>query len=195
MPEAPLTKQEKTYLLKLARKTIEYVFQTGEEYFPSPAEVPTRRIVEDGAVFVTLWIKNAKKKILRGCIGTLEAHRPLFQDLVDNAISAAFRDPRFLPLKPQELKNVVIGISYLTKPEEVKVKGWKDLTVKLNPGKTGLIIQKGLARATYLPAVWEELQDKEAFMRNLCMKAGLEADEWKEPGMRFFFYEADEFEE
>jgi AMMECR1 domain-containing protein len=84
----------------------------------------------------------------------------------------------------------------LTAPEPFPVKDEKDLLKKLTPKKHGLIIQKGFARATFLPVVWEQLPTKEEFLNHLCMKAGLEAEAWKDTGkMKFFVYEAEEFEE
>lgn len=186
-----LTGKEKKFLLGLARRSIQHYLDTGKAPDVAPGEVPSKRLVEDGACFVTLHIG----KSLRGCIGTLEAHRPLFLDCIDNALSAAFGDPRFMPLREDELPKVRISISFLTKPVPLNNNGPEDLLRKLVPGKHGLIIQRGLARATFLPAVWEQLPEKEEFLSHLSMKAGLEPDGWKAKGAKFFVYEAEEFSE
>ena len=187
-----LNKNEKEFLLKLARKTLTHYFGTGKILNIEPGEVPTKKLVENGACFVTLY----KNKELRGCIGTLEAHQPLVFDVIENALNSAFRDPRFPQLGAAELEKVKISISVLSLPEPFPVKDEKDLLKKLKPKKHGLIIEKGWAHATFLPVVWEELKTKEEFLPNLCMKAGLTPEEWKDTkSMKFFIYEAEEFEE
>ncbi len=184
--------KEQRFLLALARKSIEYYLKNGKQMVLDPKDVPSKRLIEDGACFVTLY-KNGG---LRGCIGTLEAHRPLVMDVIDNAVCSAFGDPRFPEMRGDELPLVKISISFLTPPEKFPVKDEKDLLSRLDPKKHGLIIQKGYARATFLPVVWEELPDKTEFLRHLCMKAGLNPDEWKDTrSMKFFVYEAQEFGE
>ncbi len=186
-----LTDKEKEYLLSLARRSIAHFLKNGMMLTVMPDEVPTERLVEDGACFVTL--KTGEN--LRGCIGSLEAHRPLFMDCVENAVAAAFQDPRFRPLEPPELPSIRISISFLTKPEPFPVKGPEDLLARLIPGKHGLIMRKGMARATFLPAVWEQLPEKQQFLSQLSLKAGMGPDGWKEKGVEFQVYEADEFSE
>lgn len=187
-----LDQKEMKFLLTLARRSIDHYLRNGSRMEIKPQEVPTKRLIEDGACFVTLYMGGE----LRGCIGTLEAHRPLVMDVIDNALSSAFGDPRFPPLSLEELPKVKISISYLSKPEPFPVKDEKDLLSKLVPNKHGLIIQKGYARATFLPVVWEQLPEKKEFLSHLCEKAGLAPDEWKDTkGMEFSVYEAQEFEE
>lgn len=186
-----LTNDEKKFLLGLARKSISHYLSTGRKLSVAPAEVPSEKLVEDGACFVSLH----KGKELRGCIGTLEAHRPLFMDVIDNAIASAVGDPRFYPLTMVELEKVRISISVLTKPEELKIKSPEELPEKLMSEKHGLIIQQGVARATFLPAVWIHFPKKEEFLRRLSLKAGLGPDGWKDPRTKFFVYEALEFSE
>lgn len=187
-----LGKKEKEYLLKLARESISTYFKTGKRMELAPQSVPSKWMTENGACFVTLYIG----KQLRGCIGTLEAHRPLVFDVIENALSSAFEDPRFYPLRPEELGKATISISVLSAPKPFPVKDSADLLKKLVPKKHGLIIKKGYARATFLPVVWEELGKKEEFLMHLCMKAGLEGDAWRDTkGIEFFAYEAEEFSE
>jgi len=186
-----LTEKEKKFLLVIAREAIGRYLEKGVKLDLKPSEVPTKRLTEDGACFVTLHMGGE----LRGCIGSLEAHRPLVMDVIDNALACAFGDPRFFPLAAGELPKVRISISVLTKPEPFPVKGPEDLLKKLEPKKHGLILEQGTARATFLPAVWDELPEKEEFLAHLSMKAGLAPDGWKSPRARFFVYEAEEFSE
>ncbi|MEM3422821.1 MAG: AmmeMemoRadiSam system protein A [Candidatus Bilamarchaeaceae archaeon] len=186
-----LTVDEKKFLLKLARKAIAYYFKTNKKIELVPSEIPTKKLVEPGACFVTL----RKGKELRGCIGSLEAHQPLFKDVIDNALAAAFGDPRFYPLTPAELNEIKISISYLTPAVEVKLNSPEEILEKLEVGKHGLIIQRGWARATFLPAVWEELPSKIDFLQHLSIKAGLGPNGWRDKQTKFFIYEAEEFSE
>jgi len=127
-----------------------------------------------GASFVTL----EKQGELRGCIGSLEAHRPLLVDIAENAFAAAFQDPRFPPLQEQELNELEIHISLLTPAEAFPVKDETDLLQQLNIGIDGLILQEGRHRATFLPSVWESLPDPKQFLTQLKLKAGLPSDYW-----------------
>ena len=187
-----LNRKEKDYLLALARESVAHYFRKGFRMDVQPKDVPTRRLTENGACFVTLHIG----KDLRGCIGTLEAHRPLVMDVIDNALAAAFGDPRFHRLRPEELPKVTFSISVLGEPKPFPVKDSADLLKRLVPHRHGMILQKGYARATFLPVVWEQLPEKEEFLSHLCMKAGLAADAWRDTdGMEFQVYEAEEFSE
>ncbi|MDD5171533.1 MAG: AmmeMemoRadiSam system protein A [Candidatus ainarchaeum sp.] len=187
-----LNAKEKKYLLGLARKTVAQYLETGSTLELKPEDVPHKSLTENGACFVTLYIG----KELKGCIGTLEAHRPLVFDVIDNALGAAFNDPRFYPVTKEELPKVKFSMSVLSAPKPLLVKDADDLLKKLVPHKHGLIIQSGYARATFLPVVWEQLTKKEEFLSHLCMKAGLLPDEWKRTkGIQFYTYEAEEFSE
>lgn len=193
MDEKEFTKKEKEFLLQVARKSIDYYLKNGKIMDLQPGELVSEKLMKDGACFVSLHVKENHE--LRGCIGTLEAHIPLVLDVINNAVGSAFEDPRFYPLRREELDGIKISISILTEPKKVEIKDGEDLLKKLVPNKHGLLVKKGWARATFLPVVWEQLTKKEEFLEHLCMKAGLGKNEWKEPGMEFFFYEAIEFEE
>ncbi|MFH1394311.1 MAG: AmmeMemoRadiSam system protein A [Candidatus Micrarchaeota archaeon] len=186
-----LSEKDKGFLLKLARQAIEHFFKTGKVLEVPPDEIDSPALIEDGACFVTL---HSDGDELRGCIGSLEAHRPLFTDIIGNALASAFEDLRFTPLTQPELKDVKISISILTKPVRFDG-GGEGLFRALEPGKHGLIIQKGVARATFLPAVWKQLPEKEQFLNQLCLKAGMGPGAWKDEGVEFFLYEAVEFSE
>ena len=126
------------------------------------------------ATFVTL--KRAGG--LRGCIGSLEALRPLVEDVNANAFAAAFRDPRFPPVAAIELDGLAVCVSVLSEPEAIAAASELDLLDQLRPGVDGLILQAGHRRATFLPAVWESLPEPRAFLRQLKLKAGLAEDDW-----------------
>lgn len=122
----------------------------------------------DGAVFVTLKYDND----LRGCIGSIIAHRTLFDDLVHNAASAGFSDPRFAPLSAEELSHLRLEVSVLSEPKILEYKDYADLLQKVQPNIDGLILQHGVYQGTFLPQVWEELATPELFLEHLSMKAG-----------------------
>lgn len=121
------------------------------------------------ATFVTLH----KRGKLRGCIGHLEATQPLIFDVNENAFNAASKDYRFDPVTPDELSDITISVSILNKPEAVDFNSYKDLLKKLTPNEDGVIVTKGRNRATFLPQVWEHLNDPEDFVTALLSKAGL----------------------
>ena len=191
MPTAPLTAEEQAYLLTLARSTIETTLGVQPTAVPSE-ETRTSRLLAPGAAFVTLHTRDGN---LRGCIGSLVAHRPLVEDVRENAIAAAFRDPRFSPVRAEELPNIVVEVSVLTPPERLDFDGPEDLIHKLRPHVDGVIIERGWNRATFLPQVWEQLPSPEAFLSNLCYKAGLPGNAWRRPDLKVSIYQVEEFEE
>ena len=136
-----------------------------------------------GATFITL--KQGAK--LRGCIGTLHAHRPLLDDVKANAVSAAFRDPRFRPLTAAELDTTRLELSLLSAVEPLAFENESDALSKLRPGVDGVILQYGYHQSTFLPQVWEELSTPTEFMAHLKRKAGLPPDFW-EPEMKLARY-------
>jgi AmmeMemoRadiSam system protein A len=186
-----LTKEDKKYLLDLARRSIKHYLKKGITLDIQPTEITNEKLTEYCACFVTIHINNE----LRGCIGSLEKCRPLVNDVVHNAIACAFEDPRFQPLSVDEFNKIKISISVLTKPEPFPVKSPEDLLKKLTPKKHGLILKQGWNRATFLPVVWEQLTDKEKFLTHLSIKAGLSPDGWRDPKTEYEVYEAIEFSE
>ncbi len=133
-------------------------------------------LAEPGATFVTL----TQRGQLRGCIGSLEAQRPLVIDVAENAIAAAFRDPRFPPLEKDEYSRTRVEVSLLTPAEPFPVVSEADALSRLRPGIDGLILNYGRRRATFLPQVWESLPEPRQFVAQLKLKAGLPADFWHE---------------
>ena len=126
-------------------------------------------LADEGAVFVTLNLNGA----LRGCIGSIIAHRSLIDDIIHNAKAAAFEDPRFFPLSESEFEKIELELSILTQPQKVEYEDIEDLKSKIEIGKDGVILKRGYNQATFLPQVWEELSNFEQFFAHLCKKAGL----------------------
>ena len=165
-------------LTEIARKTLEAYFR-GEEFEP---DVKTKRKYnEKKACFVTL----AKNSVLRGCIGCLEARQVLWREVIENAINAAFHDPRFIQLKEDELKDIKIEISILTKPKELTFKTSDELLKKIK-NNMGLILRKKFCSSTFLPQVWEQIPNKKEFLEHLSMKAGLNKDAWKDAEIWYY---------
>ncbi|HEC33427.1 MAG TPA: AmmeMemoRadiSam system protein A [Chloroflexi bacterium] len=186
----PLSPKDRQYLLTLARQTIVRVLE-GED----PPPVDLAALPEDlrgpGASFVTLTIGGG----LRGCIGSIEPRQPLALDVRENALGAAFRDPRFPPLAKEELDRLHIEVSVLTRPQPLPYTSPDDLLVKLRPRVDGVIIERGWYRATFLPQVWEKLPDPREFLAHLCLKAGLPSDDYRRPGLQVLIYQVEKFEE
>jgi hypothetical protein len=133
-------------------------------------------LLEHGACFVTL----TQNQQLRGCIGTLEAHRPLLVDVKANAQSAALRDPRFSPLTASELERTEVEISLLSAMQVLQFSGEGEALAQLQPGVHGVVFEFGRHRSTFLPQVWEQLPSVVEFMMHLKYKAGLSANFWAE---------------
>lgn len=184
----PLSESKRAWLLGIARQSIEYGLQHHRPLPVTPAEHPP--FDRQGASFVTLHRQGA----LRGCIGSLEAHRPLLLDIADNAYAAAFRDPRFPPLQPQEFDDLEIAVSLLSAPEAMSFDNQPALLEQIRPGIDGLILQDGPRRGTFLPSVWESLPDRADFLAQLKLKAGLPADHWSD-STRVWRYTTESFSE
>jgi len=185
-----LTSEERNTLLKLARETIEARARRRDVPKVDLQAAP-ESLARDGASFVTL----TKAGSLRGCIGSLEARRPLILDVQENAISAAFNDPRFPPLSARELAAVQVEVSVLSAPEPLAYAGAEDLIAKLRPDVDGVVIERDWRRATFLPQVWEKLPDPHEFLEHLCLKAGLSSDAYRRPGLDVYTYQVEKFEE
>jgi len=156
-------------LLVIARSTI------GAELGVATASEPRHSALgQPAATFVTL--KQSGE--LRGCIGTLKPQRPLGVDVRENALAAAFRDPRFPPLSVREYERTAVEVSLLSADERIDVATEADLIAQLRPGVDGLILQYGVQRATFLPQVWETLPEPRGFVAALKRKAGLPVDFW-----------------
>jgi hypothetical protein len=181
-------------LVKLARQTI--MKRLGLEISSSESnsiadflqndELKSRR-----GTFVTL----KKAGNLRGCIGSLSAEESILDGIKRNAVNAAFHDPRFPALSVDEITDVDIEISILTSPQILEYADSADLISKLRINVDGVILQKGIRRATFLPQVWEQLPRPEDFLSHLCIKAGLSANAWENTKLEISTYQVQYFEE
>lgn len=136
-----------------------------------------------GACFVTL----TQQEQLRGCIGTLEAHRALGDDVKANAVAAAFRDPRFKQLEKQELDGIRVEVSVLSAIESIAFRDEDDALAQLRPEIDGVIFDYGHHHGTFLPQVWEDFRDPRVFLGHLKYKAGLPPDFW-DPAVKLSRY-------
>lgn len=168
------SKSLSNFMLDLARKAIDYYLENRRELEIEKESVP-KELTKKAATFVTL----TKNGHLRGCIGHLEAYSELYRSIISNSVAAAFFDPRFDPVT----KNEAVGLSV-----EISVLGeFRHVTSfeELKKGD-GVVLIKGRNRAVFLPQVWEELPEKEEFLKYLAVKAGLSEDGWKEAEYEVF---------
>ena len=172
-------------LLTIARSAI--AIELG---FPRAGEASHAALMQPAATFVTL--RNAGQ--LRGCIGSIRPVRPLGADVRENAVAAAFRDPRFPPLAAAEFAATAVEVSLLSADERLDVRDEEDLVARLRPGVDGLILEYGSQRATFLPQVWEALAEPRAFVAALKRKAGLPEAFWS-PRMNVSRYGVTKWEE
>jgi len=184
-----LTKEDRRTLLRLARSAILAELTKGAK-IEYPASV-SQALKEKRGCFVTLH----KTGNLRGCIGTIEPTKPLVTGIEENALNAAFKDPRFPPLKEDELPEIDLEISVLTKPQELHFQDGEDLKKQLKPGVHGVILSSGGQRSTFLPQVWEQLPDIEIFLEHLCQKGGMGRNCWQDTATVVKVYEAEYFSE
>ncbi len=188
----PLNRDQGNALLDLARKTIREKLGVSCSLSPScEAILKDEALKENCGTFVTLTINGQ----LRGCIGCLDSRDPIVEGIRNNAVHAAFHDPRFRPLSQKELEDIHIEVSVLTQPQVCEYSCTEDLLNKLRPGVDGVIVGCGYASATFLPQVWDQLPDKEEFLSHLCMKAGLPADAWQRNHLEVQLYQVQCFEE
>jgi len=139
---------------------------------------------QPGACFVTI----EKNGHLRGCIGSIVAHRPLITDLVEHAKDAAFKDTRFSAVREEELPELKFAVSILTEPRKIVFDNEEQLMEKIVPNEDGIIIRDGDFQAVYLPSVWAELPDKTEFMKSLKKKAGMDENHFSETFEAFKFH-------
>jgi len=162
----------KEVYLKIARQAIEDHLYNRNTLDKETLTKHHPELLQESATFVTLTMQGR----LRGCIGSLVAHRPLLDDIIANARSAAFQDPRFIPLTHDELSNIEIEVSLLSQPKPVVYTTTEVLKSKITAGVDGVVLRLDGRRATFLPQVWEELPSFELFFMHLCQKAGLQGN-------------------
>lgn len=173
-----LTETDRQTLRAIAITSITHGLATGRPRLPDlddPSAPLTAALTAPGASFVTLTRGDGN---LRGCIGRLEATRPLALDVADNAFSAAFRDPRFAPLTAAEWSDCQLKLSVLGAATPMHFASEADLTAQLVPGEDGLILEARGRRGTFLPSVWAQLPDARTFVQHLKNKIGWPLDPW-----------------
>lgn len=179
-----LSEEDGKFLVRFAREVIEkFVNQRG---VLKPDSYPDA-LKEERGVFCTLNKKTDNQ--LRGCIGLPYPVKPLIEAIID-AAQGSCEDPRFQPLEKSEVGNVKIEISVLTEPELIE-----DFSLEKLTNEDGLILQYGPYSGLFLPQVWKEIPDKEEFMDNLCLKAGLGPGMWREKDAKIYRFRVQVFEE
>jgi AmmeMemoRadiSam system protein A len=168
-PLNSLSPEQRQRLLVLARHSIESRSRTVDEI-----DDTDQSLSDPGCCFVTLH-KDGK---LRGCIGALAPHQPLLNDIAEHAYAAAYQDPRFPPVQPDEFAALDIEISILQPEQPIDFIDKADLLQQLRPHIDGLTIQAGSHQATFLPAVWKQLPTPEDFLLHLMAKAGISSSPW-----------------
>lgn len=184
-----LTAADRTALLHLARRAVRLAADD-RPLPPVETDGLSPSLLEPGCAFVTLTRDGA----LRGCIGGLEARQALAADVWEHAYGAAREDPRFEPVRPEELQGLDIEISRLTPPSRLTVPPEQRLAA-LRPGVDGVILRRGRARATFLPQVWDKVPDPLQFLEMLCEKAGLPRSAWRQGDVEMLVYQVEHFEE
>ncbi|TFH38135.1 MAG: AmmeMemoRadiSam system protein A [Anaerolineales bacterium] len=187
--EPYLSPEERKLLLDLAFEAV----KATAERSPAPQvaldQLPDK-LCHPAATFVTLSLDGA----LRGCIGTTKPQLALAHDVVQRARSAASNDPRFPAITPEEVPDLEIEISVLTAPQPLKFSSPEQLLESLKPGIDGVIIQRGLQRATFLPQVWERVSDPKTFLELLCQKASLHRNAWRSEEFQVETYQVESFQ-
>ncbi|MCW8821382.1 MAG: AmmeMemoRadiSam system protein A [Sulfurovum sp.] len=158
-------------IIALAKAAILVALNQPEDFNLEDALKAYPDLKDNGAAFVT--INTEPNDQLRGCIGSLQAYRPLYKDIIFNAQAAALRDPRFLPLTVEELNQIKIEVSILSEPKVLLYDDIEDLKRKVVPFQDGIVLKHNGRQATYLPQVWEQLPQFDDFFSNLCLKANL----------------------
>ncbi|MFC1697333.1 AmmeMemoRadiSam system protein A [Nanoarchaeota archaeon] len=184
-----MNESDKKALLILARDSISIFFIDKELEVSDEIK---EKFSDKQGVFVTL----NKNNELRGCIGFPEPVEKLYKAIIEAARSAAFHDPRFPAVVEDELKEIKIEMSVLTKPEMIEVEKPEEYLDKIKIGKDGLIIRSDYGSGLLLPQVFTEYNcDVEKALEMTCQKAGLDVDEWKNIDVKIYKFQADIFSE
>ena len=187
---ATFSAADRRFLLELARRAVRKIVTTGRAPEAPAKDLPAALSAPRGC-FVTL----KQHGTLRGCIGQIGAQLPLQRAVVENAASAAVRDPRFLPVAPREVDELRIEISVLSVPQPLAFKSPDDLLRQLQPHRDGVVLKIGGRLSTYLPQVWESIPDKVDFLNSLAEKAGCAPEAWRGPEVGVSLYQVESFQE
>ncbi len=183
------SEEEGKILLRLARDAIKSYIKNSELIINNEIK---ERFNEKRGCFVTIKENNE----LRGCIGIPYPIYPLYQAVINSAISAAFDDPRFFPLKEEEIDKIKIELTILTPPKLLEVDSKEEYLNKIKIGKHGLIVKKGFNSGLLLPQVATEYNmNVKEFLEHTCLKAGLNKDAWKDKNTEVYVFEGQIFSE
>ena len=188
--DEPLNSQERQILLRIAREAVSHAAANKPLPELELSGLP-QRLQEHATAFVTLTIQGS----LRGCIGALQASQPLALDVQEHAAAAASEDYRFPPVSPQEVGQLEIEISRLSPNRELEYADADELLTKLHPAVDGVVLRRGVQRATFLPQVWEKIPDPADFLTQLCYKMGVPGDLWRREHLQVLTYQVEEFKE
>ncbi|PIE06079.1 MAG: AMMECR1 domain-containing protein [Sorangium cellulosum] len=180
-----LDQEQKRALLDLARAAVQSWVRHHTRI--QPAEQLTSKyphLKAHRACFVTL----RQGGQLRGCIGSLEPHRSLLDDVINNAVAAAVHDSRFQPVQEKDLNGLEYSISVLDLPHRLEGVTASELPAYLKKHRPGVILEYHGRRSTFLPSVWEELSDPKDFLSRLCQKQGAPSDCWAKPDVQISTY-------
>ncbi|MCS7104660.1 MAG: TIGR00296 family protein [Thermofilaceae archaeon] len=194
-----IRKEDGEFLVKLARTAVDKYITEFTRVEPPPETPPL--LSEKSGIFVTIEkitrdLRGVPRRTLRGCIGFPEPLMPLAEATIEAAIAAATQDPRFEPLTPDELGNVVFEVSVLSPPKLIHFSKPEELLEKVKVGRDGIIVEKGLLRGLLLPQVPVEYEwSVEEYLENACIKAGLPPDAWKTSKIKVYTFTARIFAE
>jgi uncharacterized protein len=167
-PVASLDPETGQVLVVVARESLNHYLSEGELRLPDLANLP-EATARPGATFVTLTHHGR----LRGCMGHTQARFPLAVDAAENAVAAASRDPRFVPVDAMELDEIRLEVTVLTPMRPLEYESYADLRRKIRPGVDGLMLSLGRRQGLLLPQVWERIPDPDDFLDALAYKAGI----------------------
>lgn len=177
--EFEFSREEGVFLVGLARDAIERALFSEE--MPIPSDV-SEKLTKECGVFVTLNKQGGGSHSLRGCIGLPYPVKPLTEAVIDSAVNAALKDPRFPPVSLEEMDSIIVEVSILTPPQELDVEVPKDIPDRVEVGVDGLIVSRGNQRGLLLPQVAVDWGwDAEEFLTQCCLKAWLKPDAWLLP--------------
>jgi hypothetical protein len=183
-----LSVPEKDLLISQARLALENACRGEMQPEGSLLDFPPG-LQAPGASFVTLYKGNS----LRGCVGSVEARRPLVEDVRENAVAAGFSDYRFSPLQEQELASLSLEISVLSPLQPLGKLQGELLVPKLRPALDGVLLKDGSLRGIFLPKVWQKLPEPDDFLSHLCQKMGLLPSYWKSMPLEVFIFQTQDF--
>ena len=187
-PDIDLTAEQITLLLAIARTAVKQGVGGNEQWRPDLHALPDR-LHQPGASFVTLYTRGD----LHGCIGSVTAILPLAHDVAKNAISAALHDPRFPPLRQDELDDTEIEISILSPMQEIRYNDFDDLIRQIKPGEDGILVERGWQRGLLLHQVWEKLPNPREFLIHVALKAHATPDIYADPDARVYKFQVHHF--